>query len=109
MVVEPRVRWWKLKEIKYQERLKEEVIKSLQGSDELPESWETTADMLRKAGEKVLGMTSGKRQNGKETWWWNEAVQERIKDKKKAKKAWDILQDDDSKRKYKESRKFARK
>ena len=61
--------------------------------------------MLRKVGEKVLGMTSGKWKNRKETWWWNEEVQESIKEKKEAKKTWDLLQDEVSRKNYKVVRK----
>ena len=35
-------------------------------------------------------MTTGRRPPGdKETWWWNDKVQEVIKAKKMAKKIWD--------------------
>lgn len=79
----------------------------LKDAEGLPDDWETRAEMLRKAGEKVLGMMSGKQNNAKETWWWNEEVQEKIKEKKAAKRNWDMLQDADSREKYKESRKNA--
>ena len=85
-VVEPKVKWWKLKELACQEEFREEVRKGLQGAAELLEDWETTTGMLRNVGGKVLGVTSGKCKNVKETWWWNEEVQESIKKKKEAKK-----------------------
>ena len=104
-VVEPKVKWWKLKELACQEEFREEVRKGLQGTAEILEDWETTAGMLRKVGEKVLGVTSEKWKNGKETWWWNDEVQESIKEKKKAKKTWDLLQDEVSRKNYKVVRK----
>ena len=55
----------------------------------------------------MLGMTSEKWKNGKETWWWNEEVQESIKEKKEAKKTWDLLQDEVSRKNYKVARKKA--
>ena len=55
-VVEPKVKWWKLKEVACQEEFREEVRKGLQGAAEFLEDWETTAGMLRKVGEKVLGV-----------------------------------------------------
>ena len=105
-VVEPKVKWWKLKELTCQEEFRE-VRKGLQRAAELLEDWKTTAGMLRKVGEKVLCVTSGKWKNGKETWWWNEEVQESIKEKKEAKKTWDLLQDEVSRKNYKVARKKA--
>ena len=102
-VVEPKVKWWKLKELACHEEFREEVRKGLQGAAEFLEDWETTAGMLRKVGEKVLGVTSGKWKNGKETWWGNEEVQESIKEKKEAKKTWDEV----SRKNYKVARKKA--
>ena len=45
----------------------------------------------------------------RETWWWNEEVQESIKEKKKAKKAWDKIRDENSKKIYKEKKSKAKK
>ena len=42
-------------------------------------------------------------------WWWNQEVQEKLKDKKKAKKAWDTIRDDASKLAYKTARKQAKR
>ena len=54
--------------------------------------------MLRKTAETVLGVTFGKRKEDKETWWWNDKVQESIKEKKKAKKARDKIRDENTKK-----------
>ena len=51
---------------------------------------------------EVLGVTAGQRTEDKETWWWNESVQECVKKKRKAKKNWDRLQNEASKKRYKE-------
>ena len=48
-------------------------------------------------------MTTGQRNEDKETWWWNESVQECVK-KKEVKKNWDRLQNEASKKWYKEMR-----
>ena len=37
--------------------------------EEFPDDWETTATMIRETGRKVLGMSSGQRNEDKETWW----------------------------------------
>ena len=56
--------------------------------------------MLRKTAETVLGMTFGKRKGDRETWWWNEEVQKSIKEKKGAKKAWDKITNENTKKIY---------
>ena len=45
-----------------------------------------TAGMLRNTAETVLGVKFGKQKRDKETWWWNEEVQESIKKSKKQRK-----------------------
>ena len=59
--VNPRIRWWKLKETSCQEAFRQEVTRSLEGKDRLPDEWDKTAEMLRKTAETVLGVTFGKR------------------------------------------------
>ena len=54
-------------------------------------------------------MTLGKRKEDKETWWWNEEVQKSIKEKKEAKKAWDKIRDQNTKKIYKQKKSKAKK
>ena len=56
--------------------------------------------MLRKTAETVLGVTVEKQKGDRETWWWNEEVQESIKEKKEAKKAWDKTRNENTKKIY---------
>ena len=65
--------------------------------------------MLRKTIETVLEVTFGKRKGDKETWWWNEEVQESIKEKKEAKKPYDKIRDENTKKIYKEKKNKAKK
>ena len=58
--------------------------------------------MLQKTAETVLGVKFGKQKGDKETWWWNKEVQENIKEKKEAKKAWDKIKNENTKKIYKE-------
>ena len=62
--------------------------------EELPDGWVTTAEAVRETVRKVLGVSSGQRKEDKETWWWNEEVQESIQRKKLANKNWDSQRDD---------------
>ena len=107
--VKPKIRWWKLKETSYQEAFRQEVTRILGGKDGLPDEWDKTAEMLRKTTETVLGVTFGKRKGDKETWWWNDKVQESIKEKKEAKKAWDKIRNENTKKIYKEKKSKAKK
>ena len=92
--VKPKMRRWKLKETSYQEAFRQEVTRTLGGKDGLSDEWDKTAEMVRKTTETVLGVTFGKQKRDRETWWWNEEVQESIKEKKEAKKAWDKIRDE---------------
>ena len=81
---------------------RQEVTRILGGKDRLPNEWDKTA-------ETVLGVTFGKRKGDRETWWWNEEVQESIKEKKEAKKAWDKIGNENTKKIYKEKKSKAKK
>ena len=37
---------------------------------------------VQKVASEVLGMSRGGKQEGKDTWWWNDEVQKAIKEKK---------------------------
>ena len=85
-----RIKWWKLKDSKVNNKFKMDVIESgILGGQEywqrIAENWQRTLP------EKELGETLGKVSTAGrwETWWWNQEVQEKLKDKKKAKKAWE--------------------
>ena len=55
-------------------------------------------------------MTMGRRPPGdKETWWWNDKVQEVIKAKKVAKKIWDASRRQEDKDRYRQTNKTAKK
>ena len=84
------------------------MTRILGGKDGLPDEWNKTAEILKKTAETVLGVTFGKRKGDRETWWWNEKVQESIKEKK-AKKIWDKIRDEKSKKMYKERKSKAKK
>ncbi|KAK3522813.1 hypothetical protein QTP86_002563, partial [Hemibagrus guttatus] len=68
----------------------------------LPDDWETTAEVIRETGRKVLGVSSGRRKEDKETWWWNEEVQDSIQRKRLAKKKWGMDRTEENRQEYKE-------
>ncbi|KAI5106486.1 hypothetical protein C0J45_4183, partial [Silurus meridionalis] len=101
---ERRIRWWKLKEEECSVRFRDKVRQGLGGVEEVLDDWATTAGVMREAARKVLGVTSGNRKQDKETWWWNEEVQESIRRKRLAKQKWDRQRDEKSRQEYKERR-----
>ena len=57
----------------------------------------------------MLGMIMGRRPPGdKETWWWNDKVQEVIKAKKETKKIWDASRRQEDKDRYRQTNKTAK-
>ncbi|KAK3562480.1 hypothetical protein QTP86_034595 [Hemibagrus guttatus] len=61
-----------------------------------------SAEVIRETGRKVLGVSSGRRKEDKETWWWNEEVQDSIQRKRLAKKKWDMDRTEENRQEYKE-------
>ncbi|KAK3521029.1 hypothetical protein QTP86_001514 [Hemibagrus guttatus] len=87
---EKKTKWWKLKKEECCEEFRQKLRQALGGQVVLPDDWETTAEVIRETGRKVLGVSSGRRKEDKETWWWNEEVQDSIQRKRLAKKKWDM-------------------
>ncbi|KAK3560807.1 hypothetical protein QTP86_019508, partial [Hemibagrus guttatus] len=81
---------------------KKKLRQALGGQVVLPDDWETTAEVIRETGRKVLGVSSGRRKEDKETWWWNEEVQDSIQRKRLAKKKWDMDRTEENRQEYKE-------
>ena len=85
----PRIKWWRLREDNRKVQFREKVLDKVRPVESVQEWWEETSTTILRAGQEVLGMTTGRRPPvDKETWWWNDKVQEVIKAKKVAKKIW---------------------
>ena len=82
-----RIKWWKLKDSKVNNKFKLDVIES--GILGEQEDWKRIAEIIRRIARRELGETLGKVSTAgrRETWWWNQEVQEKLKDKKKVKKS----------------------
>ncbi|KAK3509141.1 hypothetical protein QTP70_020253 [Hemibagrus guttatus] len=100
--IEKKTKWWKLKKKECCEEFRQKLRQALCGQVVLPDDWETTAEGIRETGRKVLGVSSGRRKEDKETWWWNEEVQDSIQRKRLAKKKWDMDRTEESRQEYKE-------
>jgi hypothetical protein len=44
--------------------------------------WMKMSTCIRKVASEKFGVTKGGKRETKETWWWNEKVQNAIKEKK---------------------------
>ncbi|KAK3548557.1 hypothetical protein QTP70_014476 [Hemibagrus guttatus] len=100
--IEKKTKWWKLKKEECCEKFRQKLSQALGGQVVLPDDWETTAEVIRETGRKVLGVSSGRRKEDKETWWWNEEVQDSIQRKRLAKKKWDMDRTEENRQEYKE-------
>ncbi|KAK3542740.1 hypothetical protein QTP70_000077 [Hemibagrus guttatus] len=85
-----------------QMKKRQKLRQALGGQVVLPDDWETTAEVIRETGRNVLGVSSGRRKEDKETWWWNEEVQDSIQRKRLAKKKWDMDRTEENRQEYKE-------
>ena len=57
--------------------------------ESVQDRWDERSTMILRVGQEVLSITAGRRSpRDKETWWWNDKVQEVIKAKKEARKMW---------------------
>ncbi|KAK3566609.1 hypothetical protein QTP86_001484, partial [Hemibagrus guttatus] len=100
--IEKKTKWWKLKKEECCEEFRQKLRQALGGQVVLPDDWEATAEVIRETGRKVLGVSSGRRKEDKETWWWNEEVQDSIQRKRLAKKKWDMDRTEENRQEYKE-------
>ncbi|KAK3544182.1 hypothetical protein QTP86_006029 [Hemibagrus guttatus] len=100
--IEKKTKWWKLKKEECCEEFRQKLRQALGGQVLLPDDWEITAEVIRETGRKVLGVSSGRRKEDKETWWWNEEVQDSIQRKRLAKKKWDMDRTEENRQEYKE-------
>ncbi|KAK3532129.1 hypothetical protein QTP86_008573 [Hemibagrus guttatus] len=100
--IEKKTKWWKLTKEECCEEFRQKLRQALGGQVVLPDDWETTAEVIRETGRKVLGVSSGRRKEDKETWWWNEEVQDSIQRKRLAKKKWDMDRTEENRQEYKE-------
>ncbi|KAK3524337.1 hypothetical protein QTP70_027959 [Hemibagrus guttatus] len=66
--IEKKTKWWKLKKEECCAEFRQKLRQALGGQVVLPDDWETTAEVIRETGRKVLGVSSGRRKEDKETW-----------------------------------------
>ncbi|KAE8668068.1 Armadillo repeat-containing protein LFR [Hibiscus syriacus] len=75
--------------------------------------WKNMANSIREMGKNTLGLSTGKAKEHKESWWWNDEVQTKVKTKQTCFKEFLQCNDDEersrSKQRYKEAKREAKK
>ena len=61
-----------------------------------------------RAAEEICGATKGGKHMERETWWWNEEVQESLRRKKDAFKKWQMQGGNELKKAYKNMKREAK-
>ena len=85
-----RIKWWKLKETEgreYIDKLKETIAGMIDKDDA---NWENTYPNIVELAKEELGVSKPGKYLEKESWWWNEDVQQAVMEKKEAFKSWKL-------------------
>ena len=109
-VLNPRIRWWQLKgdkQLAFQRQLMEERVWEIEGNASF--MWEEMANGIRKVAKEVLGESKGFGPKDKESWWWNENVQEKVKYKRECFKALQVGNNTENWEKYRLARRETKK
>ena len=105
-----KIKWFKLKDDMLRRQFMEKVLGDIEHEiGDINGWWEQTVEIMLRQGREILGETSGKIWENKETWWFNEEVQNVTRSKKEAKKKWDETQAEEDKLIYKERSKEAKR
>ncbi|XP_046988751.1 uncharacterized protein LOC124594424 [Schistocerca americana] len=103
-------KWWRLKDKHLREKFSEKVLEKVKLAESVQEWWKINSAAIRKTGEKLFGLTSGRRvPKDKEAWWWNEEVQKVVKEKKDAKRKWGMSGSAEDGQAYKSAKKEAKR
>ena len=110
VTMEKRIKWFKLKNQDNKQAFKERVLRDMDMEmRDVNGWWNRVSGSIRRAGREVLGESSGKIWGNKETWWFNEEVQQKAQAKKMAKKRWEVTRLDGDKEYYKQCSKEAKR
>ena len=80
-----RIKIWMLREEEARQDFERKLHEAMTSYDG---DWVQLRGAIMQACEDVCGRTTGRRGKERETWWWNETVQEAIRQKKVAYKKW---------------------
>ena len=78
--VTPKIKWWRLKDENIKIPFREKVLSERRLLENVQEWWEDNSTVILRAGQEVLGMTTGRISPGdKDTRWWNDEVKDAIR------------------------------
>ncbi|KAH1196522.1 Glutathione hydrolase 1 [Glycine max] len=109
-MVAPRIKWWHLKDEKqgiFQQKIWEGWCGQSQGSAN--DMWNKMYQEIIKVAKETLGESRGFGPRGKESWWWNESVQSKVRVKKECFKEWSRCRNSETWDKYKIARNETKK
>lgn len=106
-VYTPKIKWHKLKDSEscgLVQEMQQYLVEQRSESRNKPpnETWDDFQRVCLEKASKSLGMSKGKFKDGRETWWWNDVVQEALTKKKNSFKAWKCAQNDPAQTKTEE-------
>ena len=104
-----KIKWFKLKDELLKQQFSDKVLEEINANfGDVNEWWNRVNEVFLKTGKELLGETSGKIWENKETWWFNADVQEKSRLKKVAKKRYEETKEDTDKEEYKQRCKEAK-
>ena len=87
-----KIRWWKLKDREIREKFIEKVLEAVVfielEEERFQDQYKILMRIFREAGTEVCGTSSGRRKEGKETWWWNPKTEKVVLEKKAGLRRW---------------------
>jgi hypothetical protein len=106
----PKTKWWKVKE-ETAKIFKGRVLKegSWHEGGDANSMWMKMSTYIRKVALEEFVVTKGGKCETKETWWWNEKVQNAIKEKKECFRRMHLNRSVDNVERYKVAKKTAKR
>ncbi|KAJ7959944.1 Retrovirus-related Pol polyprotein LINE-1 [Quillaja saponaria] len=105
-----KTRWWNLnggKMALFKDKMLQDDPWRVEGEPNM--IWDEMASRIRNTAREVLGESRGRGPPTKETWWWNEEVQQAIKAKKECYKRLHKCRNEDNYKCFRQARKDAKK
>ena len=102
-----RTRWWKLN----QDELKDAFISKARGhlclleADGKETNWKETYSGIMQIAKEELGESTPGKYLEKESWWWNDAVQQAVSEKRRMFREWQRTREENDQKRYKEANK----
>ena len=105
-----KIKWFRLKDEELKRTFMERVLGEIEYEiHDINEWWEKTVEIILRHAKEILGESNGKIWENKETWWFNDDVQNATRRKKEAKKRWEETQDEGDRALLRERNKEAKR